>query len=370
MQPEQQRGGPVVARVVGGLALLAAALVVVRPFLRALLWAAILAYVTWPLFRRFRDLSARPRLAAALFTLGVFLAVGLPVAWFLVNLAEQASHLVSVVGSWLGAGAPLPAWLTGIPWIGPRLEDLRASVPGAEEIPGHLARIGRVLSEQLVAVAGSVARNVFSFAVALLALYAFYVEGERLVGHARRLASAVFPRTPPEFLENVGAVVRAVVFGLIGTAIVQGVLAGVGFALFGVPSPVALGALTAVLSFVPVGPALVWSGASVYLYLGGRTAAAIGMALWGVLLVSSVDNVLRPLLISRSGAMRIPFLLVFFGVLGGLAAFGMLGLFVGPVVLSVTFALVAEWPHKPPASAGAEASPVGSGAARSGTAKP
>jgi predicted PurR-regulated permease PerM len=122
---------------------------------------------------------------------------------------------------------------------------------------------------------------------------------------------------------------------------VQGLIAGIGYAIFGVPSPVALGALTFVASFVPAGPALLWAGASIWLLLGGDTGAAIGMAVYGLLLVSSIDNVLRPLLIS--GPTQIPFLLVLFGVLGGLSTLGLLGLFVGPVVLSVAFALLAEF---------------------------
>jgi predicted PurR-regulated permease PerM len=150
-----------------------------------------------------------------------------------------------------------------------------------------------------------------------------------------------FPRAPT-VLQHVGGVVRAVVFGLIGTALVQGVIAGIGYALFSVPSPVALGALTFVASFIPAGPALLWAGAAIYLLLGGNSGAAIGMALYGLLLVSSIDNVLRPLLIS-GGEVRIHFLVVFFGVLGGLATFGMLGLFLGPVLLSVTFALATQF---------------------------
>jgi len=119
-------------------------------------------------------------------------------------------------------------------------------------------------------------------------------------------------------------------------------VAGVGFALFGVPSPVALGALTFVASFIPAGPALLWAGAAIWLLVGGHTTAAIGIAVYGLLLISSIDNVLRPVLIS-GGQVPIHFLVVFFGVLGGLAAFGMLGLFLGPVLLSVTFALATQF---------------------------
>jgi predicted PurR-regulated permease PerM len=337
----------VVARVCGGLVLLGGTLLVLRPFLVPMAWAAITAYVTWPLYRRARAYSKRPQLMAALFTAVVVVVLGIPAAWFLVALADQGSQLVRVVLEWLDAGAPLPAWIAGNPTLGPRFEALRANLmPGSVEITGYLSRFAGELSNRLVRLAGGVARNVLAFGVMLLTLFAFYLDGERLIGHARRLAVTVLPAASPRFLDDVGAVVRAVVFGLLGTAVVQGVLSGLGLALFGVPSPVALGALTAVLSFVPMGPVLVWAGASAWLYFGGQLGSALGMALWGLFLVSSVDNVLRPLLISRSGVIQIPFLLIFFGVLGGLVAFGALGLFVGPVLLSVTFALIAEFPSR------------------------
>jgi predicted PurR-regulated permease PerM len=166
-----------------------------------------------------------------------------------------------------------------------------------------------------------------------------------VLGQARRLAPLLFPSAPVLFLDHIGDVVRAVVFGLLGTAVAQGAIAAVGFAIFGVPSPVLLGVVTAFGSFIPFGPTLVWIVAVIGLFLGGHTGAAIGMAIWGTLLVSTVDNVLRPLLIS--GPTQIPFLLVLFGVLGGLASLGLLGLFVGPVVLSVAFALLAEFGKRP-----------------------
>jgi len=139
--------------------------------------------------------------------------------------------------------------------------------------------------------------------------------------------------------------VRAVVFGLLGTAVAQGAIAAIGFAIFGVPSPVLLGILTALASFVPFGPTLVWVVAVIGLAIAGQTGAAVGMTVWGLLLVSTVDNVLRPLLIS--GPTEIPFLLVLFGVLGGLSTLGLLGIFVGPVVLSVAFALLSEFGKRP-----------------------
>ena len=332
------RAGAVAARVGGGLGLLAATYYVIQPFVVPVIWAGILAYVTWPLYRAVARFTKRPRIAAGLFTALVALGVGIPVAWMLVALAGEASHSIDVVRAWLDGGAPFPDWIMTRPWLAERLGRIRAeSVVEPTAVLQYATRYASQVSGQLASIASGLAANVFTFTVTVLCLFFFYVDGENLTTQAARYVRIAFPRAP-RMLEHVGGVVRAVVFGLVGTALVQGLVAGIGFALFGVPSPVALGALTFVASFIPAGPAILWAGAAIWLMVGGSTPAAIGMAIYGLLLISSIDNVLRPILIS-GGQVPIHFLVVFFGVLGGLAAFGMLGLFLGPVLLSVTFAL-------------------------------
>lgn len=340
------RAGSVVARVGGGLALLGLSLFILRPFLVPVLWAGILAYVTWPLYRFVRHHTRRPRLAAGLFTLVTALVVGVPVAWILVALASEASHGIAVTRAWVEAGAPFPSWVLERPWLATRLEGLRAeSVVEPKAIAEYATRYASQVSSQLINLAGGLASNAFKFALTIVTLFFFYLDGERIADHIGKLMRVVFPQTREEMLPYVGAVVRAVVFGLLGTAIVQGLLAGIGFALFSVPSPVALGAITALGSFIPMGPVVVWGGAVLWLLAGNHLGAAIGMAIWGAALVSSIDNVLRPILIS-GGETNIPFLLVLFGVLGGLLGFGMLGLFLGPVVLAVAFALISDFSRR------------------------
>jgi predicted PurR-regulated permease PerM len=346
LRPRDDRAGSVVARVAGGVILVGASLWVLRPFLIPLAWAGILAYVTWPLYRFVRHHTRRPRLAAATFTLVIALVVGVPVAWILVSLAGEASQLITAARAWVDAGAPFPEWIVSRPWLAERLERVRAeSVVEPRAVAEYATRYASQVSGRLLDVAGSLAGNAFKFALTVTTLFFFYLDGERIADQLGRLIRVVFPQAREEILPYVGNVVRAVVFGLIGTALVQGLIAGIGFAVFGVPSPVALGALTTVASFVPMGPVLIWGGAALWLLAGGHTGAAIGMAIWGAALVSSIDNVLRPILIS-GGATRIPFLLVFFGVLGGLLAFGLLGLFLGPVLLAVTFALAADFARR------------------------
>jgi predicted PurR-regulated permease PerM len=231
------------------------------------------------------------------------------------------------------------------PWLAHRVEELRGSPLFGPAAAGEwIARYGQVGSQWAVALGGGIARNVLEFVITLVVLFALYLDGERIAGHARRLAVLLLPSEDPRLVDKVGAIVRAVVFGLLGTALAQGVLAGIGFAIFGVPSPVFFGFATALASLIPAGPALIWIGACIWLWSQGWVWAAVGLALWGALLVSSIDNVLRPLLIS--GPSRIPFMLVFFGVVGGLASLGLLGVFVGPVLLAVGFGLLAEFPAR------------------------
>lgn len=330
----------------------AAAFAVLRPFLQPMLWAGILAYCTWPLYKQVSERARRPRIAAGVFTAVVALGVGVPLALLLAAMADDARALVAFVREWRETGG-VPAWVMTLPFADRFLALLQESgFADPKRASELLAQWGSSLSRQLVSIAGGVARNVFGFGVMLLALFVFYVNGAELVAASRRLAHLLFPRAPELFVDRIGEAVRAVVFGLLGTALVQGLLSALGLAVAGVPSPIALGAATTALSFVPGGSAAVSLLSALWLGIHGKLAAAIGLAIWGVLIVGSADNVLRPLLIS--GRVPIPFLLVFFGVLGGLASFGVIGLFVGPVILSVIFALIREF-----AQSGGMADPVG-----------
>lgn len=327
------------ARVGSALGLLLAAIVVLRPFLVPMTWAAILAYATWPLYRRVRDATHRPRLAAALFTLATAIGVGGPVAWLLVNLANEANQLARAFDAWLSSGNELPEWIAQRDWLLGMVERLRAMPLG--EIGDWVGRHGTEISRRLVDLAGGIARNVFKFAVAMVTLYFFYKDGDRIARTLRELALLLFPVAPAEFVESIGDAVRGVLFGMIGTALAQALLAGGAYAAAGIPAPFALGAATFVLAFVPAGPTTLALGSALWLFVQDRVGWAVGIALWGLLVIGTMDNVLRPLLIS--GPTRIPFLLVFVGVIGGLGAMGLIGIFVGPVLLSVAFTLVVRF---------------------------
>jgi predicted PurR-regulated permease PerM len=341
--PPERRFGLVLLRAAGVLALAAGAFAVLRPFLTSLLWAAVLAYLTWPIYRGLRARTRRPRMAALGMTAGVVLGVAVPVAALLLTLASEGTALVQGVREWAERGAPLPAPLAESAWLRRAQALLRERAlvdPG--QLGPWLGQAGARASRELVDLGTGVVRNALRFVVTVLSLYGFYVNGERLLALARALAPLLFPTAPDRFLERIGSSVSAVVYGMVGTALAQGLLAGVGLALARVPSSVALGTLTALVSFVPGAPSGISLAAAAWLWLGDepRAVAAAFLAVWAVLVVGTVDNILRPVLISGRG--RIPFLLVIFGVVGGVAAFGLIGLLLGPALLVVGRALVEE----------------------------
>ncbi len=141
-------------------------------------------------------------------------------------------------------------------------------------------------------------------------------------------------------MEIVKTTVQSVVYGVIGTGLAQGLVGGIGFAIAGVPSPVVLAVLTFFLSFVPMGPPIIWIGASIWLFAQNHIGRGIFMAVYGLLAISSVDNVIKPIIISRGS--KLPFIVMFIGVLGGIATFGFIGIFIGPTLLAVGFSLVQE----------------------------
>jgi predicted PurR-regulated permease PerM len=341
----EPRPGLLLARVGVGLLLLGVTVAIVLPFLMPAVWAATIAYMTWTPYRWVSEATGRPRVTAFLFTLATFLLLGIPTVWLLALAIDESVHLIGVGQEWIRAGAPLPAWITENRWVGPPLQRLLSEpLEGVRDYAPRLLEVGRALSQQVLSAAGSVAENVFGFLVTIVMLYVFYCEGERLATRGRRIFVYLFPRRLPDDLDKIGGVVRAVVLGVLGTALTQGAVAGVGFAIFGVPYAVGLGALTGFLSILPGGTFATSLGASLWLLAQHHTASAVGMILWGTLLVGTLDSWLRPLLIRSSGSGNIPFLLILFGVLGGLSAFGLPGLLFGPVMLAVAFALLAELP--------------------------
>jgi predicted PurR-regulated permease PerM len=316
---------------------------VLSPFLASLAWAGILAYVTWPLQQRLlRHFPGRDNLVALVMTLGVAATLLLPLVWVMFEVAGDASAAAAAIKQWAAHGLPpLPAGVSAWPggeWIAAQYQRMQADPVW---VRAQIDALGLTDTTHLKALAGGVGRNAAKFGLAVFALFFLYRHGDTVLTQFRRVATRWLGETAPGYIQAVGVTVRAVVFGIVLTALAQGVLAGLGYWVAGVAAPALWGGITALVSLIPfVGP-VVWIGLSLNLLANGETQAALGLFLWGALVVSWVDNLIRPLVIS--GPTRIPFLLVFLGVLGGINAFGLIGLFLGPVLLAVSIAIWREW---------------------------
>lgn len=340
----------IVASILVGLVVLV--FQVLQPFIVPVLWACILAYVSWPLYERVaRLLQGRRALAALLMTLLLNAAVIVPVVWVLASIRIEAVDALRELAAVLDGGVRLPEALLRLPLVG---EWLREFAERAARDPSALrAEISGLLNHafpHLGSIAGGVGRNIGKLAVAIISLFFVYRDGARFATQVTGLLAQLLGARVHHYVVAVGLTVKAVVYGLVLAALAQGSLAGLGYWVAGLEAPVFLAALTTLVALIPFMVPLVWGGASLWLMARGETAAGIGLFLWGLIAVSWIDNIVRPLVISN--ATRIPFLLVLFGVLGGIAAFGLVGLFIGPVILAVMVALWREWnaeTHQPPA---------------------
>jgi predicted PurR-regulated permease PerM len=341
------------ALFVGGLVLLA--FVVLQPFLIPVTWAGILVYVTWPIYRRLHHwLPGRTNLAALLMTLLLALVLILPVVWLLLLMrSEVAEAYQKIMGQVNQGHINLPEEVRRLPWIGERLG---AFFDRLNSDPAALKAQIRSWSDWGMThagdVLGGVGRNLAKLGFALLTVFFLYRDGEDFFRQTRDVLGRMLGQRTSDYIEAIGATTRAVVYGIVLTALAQGLLSGLGYAVAGVEGAIFLGAVTALIAMVPFGTPFAWGSVSLWLLMQGQVWPAIGLALWGAIVVSWVDNFIRPLVISS--ATKIPFLLVMFGVLGGLAAFGMVGLFLGPVILAVMLAVWREWledahPHALPA---------------------
>ena len=330
---------------IAGLALLAVLLYqILKPFFAPLAWAIFLGFLLQaPQARLAGWLRGRDSIAAFLLTILVlFLFVG-PLTALAIAFARQAADLAGLLQQWLEQhqGQGLPKF-TDLPVLGRLLEwlDQYTRVSTAESQAWLLAGAKR-LFEQLAALGGTAllgaVGTVLSFTMMLFLLFFFIRDGRAMARAAIKLVPLA-PTRREELRERIGAVTHAVVLGTVATAAIQGLLLGIGFALVGLPAPVVFGVIGAVLSVVPFGgTALVWVPAVGMLLFQGHYFAGGVLAVIG-LVVSTVDNFLKPLLIS--GRAVVPTLAVFIGVLGGLVAFGMIGMFLGPVVIALALALV------------------------------
>ena len=328
--------------LLGGLLVLSYA--VLQPFIVPVAWAGIITYATWPLHRQLRARMRRyPTLAALIMTLLLTAALVLPALWLASLLRTELGTAISTVSGAIRAGTlALPDFIRNLPWAGDALQRLLEQLTGDPENFGtQMNTWVRQGLDQAVALIGDVGRNAAKLGFALITVFFFYRDGDKVLRQVQKVLRRFLGERVDGYLVAVGSMTKAVVWGLVATALAQGVVAGLGYWWAGVAAPILLSAVTALIAMIPFGTPFAWGSIGIWLLISGDTVGGIGLLLWGALVVSWVDNLVRPLVISN--ATRIPFVLVMFGVLGGLAAFGLVGLFLGPVVLAVLMAVWREW---------------------------
>jgi predicted PurR-regulated permease PerM len=324
--------------------LIAATFRVLLPFVGVLTYAVILATATSRRFERLAGaLNGRRKLAATLFGVVATAITVVP----LVYLGLSVADLVQVGERWLTAakdtGIPnLPAWITGLPLIGEKAATTwqalqRDSFGVLQQYQHELAVAGRWLLDLSLGILGAVVELFIGVIVAAMILAA----GSRTLQPVSDVAERIAGPAGLKLLDAAGRAIRGVAIGVIGTALLEGVLAWIGFAIAGVPGAIALAAVTFFLAVIQVGPVLVWLPVAIWLGSDGQIGWAIFTAVWGVVLLMGADNIVKPILIARSG--QLPLLVLFVGVIGGLAAWGFTGMFIGATTLAILWTVLQAW---------------------------
>ncbi len=339
--------------------LIVGCVVVLQPFLTALAWAVILCTTTWPLHQRVKKLAGGRAWVSAL-AMVVLLSLLMLAPFVIVGatIADNTDRMVALGQAALNARPPEPPqWLEKLPLLG-------ATVAAYWESAAHdTAQLFHLLADYLdplrkfaLASGAALVNAVLQLALSIFIAWFIFFDGEPIVVRLDAATRRIAGRRGAELAELAATTVRGVVLGILGTALAQGAVAAIGFSIAGIGAAPLLGLLTFAMSPVPIGPPMVWIPAGLWLIHLGETGWGIFVLLWGTLVVSTIDNVIKPLIISRGS--DLPFVLVLLGVLGGALAFGVIGVFLGPVLLAVGYALLSEYSRSAsPADAASVAAP-------------
>lgn len=327
------------------LLLLAATFRVLLPFAGVLTYAAIIATATSGLFDRMVDLlNGRRRLAAVLFGAVAVMITVVP----LIYVSSSVADVVGIAERWLSAasreGIPnLPEWIAGLPLIGKKAtaawQELQRAWDGGvlQQYQPQLVAAGRWLLDRSLGLAGAVIEIFLGVVVAAM----IHASRSQILRLASDIAQRVAGPAGSKLLDAAGRAIRGVAIGVIGAALLEGALAWLGFAIAGVPGAIALAAVTFFFAVIQLGPFPVWLPVAIWLGSQGEMGWAIFTAVWGVVVLMGVDNIVKPMLIARSG--QLPLLVLFVGVIGGLVAWGFTGMFIGATTLAILWTVLQTW---------------------------
>jgi predicted PurR-regulated permease PerM len=324
--------------------LIAACFWILRPFVPALIWATMIVVATWSLMLTVQVRLWNKRwLAVTVMMTGLVLAFVIPFWLAISTLADHAEEISTWVQSLRTAQLPtLPAWIEGIPYAGSRIAAAwnEVAMNGPSAVTAKIEPYARGIAKWFVSQVGGFGVMALQFLLSLIVAAVMYSYGESAATGVRLFFWRLAGERGEEVVDLSVQAIRGVAFGIVVTALVQSVMGGLGLALVGIPFAGLLTALMFVLAIAQIGAAPVLFCAVAWMYWAGDTGWATALLVWSIF-VSSMDNVLRPILIRRGG--HLPLLLVFAGVIGGLVAFGLVGIFVGPLILAVSYRLIEAW---------------------------
>jgi predicted PurR-regulated permease PerM len=335
---------------IGGL--IAGSLWVLSPFLAAFIWATMIVVATWPLMRRVEALCGGRRAPAVMvMTLGLLAILIVPLGVAFQAIFEHAGDLVALAGRLPTLPVPAaPEWLVQVPIVGERLQEAwsRLAGEGVTDLMVHIQPFARAAGAWLAQRAGGFALVLVQFVLIVILSAVLYSGGESWAGWMRRFGQRLAGEQGERMVVLAGQAIRGVALGVVVTALVQSALGGIGLAIAGVPFAAVLTAIMFALCIAQLGPILVLLSATAWAYYSLGTGWGTFLLVWS-LVVGLMDNFLRPVLIRRGA--DLPLLLIFAGVIGGLVAFGIVGIFVGPVLLAVAYTLLDDWVGADPKTA-------------------
>jgi predicted PurR-regulated permease PerM len=248
----------------------------------------------------------------------------------------------SEIQEFLATKPMLPQAIRDLPYVGAQAQEVLNQVAAdPKALRGQFLLMMEQSSVEVTRLIGGAGRNIAKLFFAVFSMYFLLRDGPRLMREARAVLEGILGPRVHDYIDAAGATTQAVVYALMLGALAQGLAAGIGYWIFDVDAPVLMGAVTVMIALIPFGAPMVWGSLATWALVRDDMVNGVGLILWGLILVSWVDNIVRPLVISN--ATRMPFLLVVFGVLGGVLAFGLVGLFIGPVLLAVSLAIWREW---------------------------
>jgi predicted PurR-regulated permease PerM len=314
------------------------------PFLGAIVWATTIVVATWPLLMRVQSMTGgRRSIATAIMTATILLIFIVPFSVAIAMLFDAATQGVGIARTYFSEGlGPPPKWLSDLPWVGSRIatEWQELAAGGAEAFTDAVQPYVRTTASWVISITGGIGLIVVHFLLTVIIAAILYSRGESAANGIVKFARHIGQERGEHVVRLAGMAIRGVALGVIVTALVQSLLAGLGMWVAGVPRPGLLLAAAFALCVGQLGPMPVLIPAVIWLYWSGKTGWGTALLVWTAL-VGTMDNILRPILIRRG--VDLPMILIIAGVIGGIVGFGIVGIFVGPVILAVTYTLLESW---------------------------